>query len=593
MNGQPLCLRNFMIASLAIMLFDANSSSFHAQPIQTTPANFKVAFLGDQGLGTDAQAVLGLIKNEGASAAVHLGDFDYTDDPQAWEDQINGVLGKDFPYFACIGNHDEDKFYGAAGYQEFMMARMNRLGVTWSGDLGVKSHFKYHGILIVMTAPGVAGNGHNTYINNVLAADSSIWRVSSWHKNMPLMQVGEKTENIGWGVYEESRKGGAIVATGHEHSYSRTHLLSSCENQIVASTSDTLVLTRDQTHSPEDEGRSFVFVSGLGGKSIRSQKLNGDWWASIYTSTQKAAYGALFGVFNYHGTPNLATFYFKSINGAVPDSFYVLSKVAPAPLITAFTPPAAPAGTPVTISGRFFTGTTQINFNGIAATGFIVHSDAQISVNVPAGATTGKISVTTPTGTATSASDLTVIFPPSITAFTPGRAPAGSLVTITGSNFINIIQVAFNGLAAATFTVDSTTQIRAIVSIGATAGKISVTTPDGEATSRYSFIVQATAAVHNDGMETAGGPEEVVLEQNHPNPFNPSTAISFWVHKRMHVTLKIYNVTGQEVATLADGHHDRGRYTVTPEAANWLSGIYFAVMKAGQETQVRRMIFMK
>jgi hypothetical protein len=144
---------------------------------------------------------------------------------------------------------------------------------------------------------------------------------------MSRMQVGGKDNDTGWGVYEESRQGGAIIATAHEHSYSRTHLLSSCKNQTVASTSDTLALAADDPATREDEGRTFVFVSGLGGKSIRDQELAGDWWASIYTSNQGANYGALFGILNYKGTEGLAKFYFKNIDGAVVDEFYVKTNV--------------------------------------------------------------------------------------------------------------------------------------------------------------------------------------------------------------------------------------------------------------------------
>jgi K319L-like, PKD domain len=144
---------------------------------------------------------------------------------------------------------------------------------------------------------------------------------------MQLMQVGGKSDETGWDVYEESRKGGAIVATGHDHSYARTHLLSSFQNQTVASTSNTLILASDNPSTPSDEGRSFAFVSGLGGAGIYSQTRTGAWWASIYSSTQGAAYGALFGVFNYQGNPRLAHFYFKNINGTIVDNFYVQSTV--------------------------------------------------------------------------------------------------------------------------------------------------------------------------------------------------------------------------------------------------------------------------
>jgi hypothetical protein len=296
-------------------------------PSPKTPDNYMIAFIGDQGAKVNALAVLELIKNEGTDAVVHAGDFDYGGNPAAWDAQINAMLGADFPYFASVGNHDEANFYGPGGYQEFMAARMQRLGITWDGDLGVKSSFAFNGIFFVLTAPGVFGSGHAEYIRDKLAEDHSIWRISNWHKNMRRMQVGGKKDDTAWGVYEESRQGGAIIATGHEHSYSRTHLLSSCQNQTVASTSDTLALSADDPATPEDEGRTFVFVSGLGGKSVRDQELAGDWWASIYTSTQGANYGALFGVFNYEGREGFAKFYFKNIEGVVVDEFYVTSAV--------------------------------------------------------------------------------------------------------------------------------------------------------------------------------------------------------------------------------------------------------------------------
>ena len=294
------------------------------------PANFKVAFMGDQSLGGNAVGVLNLIKAEGAQAVLHSGDFDYADNPAAWEAQINGVLGADFPYFATIGNHDMAAWRGAGGYQQYLTNRFNRLGLSWEGDLGVQSSFHYNGIYFVLTAPGLAGfdsGVSDLYIRDRLAADRSLWSVCSWHTNMKLMQVGGKPDEAGWGVYEEARKGGAIIATAHEHSYSRTHLLSSMSNQTVANVSNTMTLTR---------GRSFAFVSGLGGHSVRPQLISGDWWASIYASTclpndpvcqPNGRPGALFGVFNVDGRPDKAFFYFKDIDGRVVDSFTVISGV--------------------------------------------------------------------------------------------------------------------------------------------------------------------------------------------------------------------------------------------------------------------------
>src|SRR5207249_9153897 len=114
------------------------------------------------------------------------------------------------------------------------------------------------------------------------------------------------------------------------------------------------------------------------------------------------------------------------------------------PTITSFTPTTGPAGTSVTISGTNFTGATAIRFNGVSAT-FTVTSDTAIRATVPAGATTGPLSVTTPGGTATSASSFTVVSPPTIASFTPTSGPVGTSVTISGTSFTGATSVSFNG----------------------------------------------------------------------------------------------------------------------------------------------------
>jgi hypothetical protein len=301
-----------------------------APGIEGPPPGYKVAFIGDQGLGPLSEAVLQLIADEGADAVLHVGDLDYDDDPAAWEAQIDAILGPDFPYFTSVGNHDTAEWYVAGGYQERIAARMDRLGIPWEGDLGVQSTFSYEGIFYVLTAAGTVGAGdgnHDLYIADALSQTDAIWKVSGWHENMQRMQVGEKTDSTGWGVYEESRRGGAVIATGHSHTYSRTHLLSDMESQVIASIGDPLVLAADDPDTPEDEGRSFVFVTGIAGRGIRDQQRDGDWWASVYTRDQAAEHGALFAEFGHGGDPRTARFYLKDIAGAVVDEFLVQSSL--------------------------------------------------------------------------------------------------------------------------------------------------------------------------------------------------------------------------------------------------------------------------
>jgi hypothetical protein len=78
------------------------------------------------------------------------------------------------------------------------------------------------------------------------------------------------------------------------------------------------------------------------------------------------------------------------------------------PGVTSFSPASGPVGTVVTITGTGLSQATAVKFGGVAATTFTVNSDVKITATVPAGAVTGKISVTTPGGAGNSATNFTV-----------------------------------------------------------------------------------------------------------------------------------------------------------------------------------------
>jgi 5-hydroxyisourate hydrolase-like protein (transthyretin family) len=91
-------------------------------------------------------------------------------------------------------------------------------------------------------------------------------------------------------------------------------------------------------------------------------------------------------------------------------------------------------------------------------------------------------------------------------------------------------------------------------------------------------------------------PDRIVLTQNYPNPFNPITSINFQIPmttSQSHVTLKIFNMLGQEVATLVDEWQDPGSYTVSWDASDMPSGMYFYTFRAGTFTDTRPMVLMK
>jgi Divergent InlB B-repeat domain len=196
--------------------------------------------------------------------------------------------------------------------------------------------------------------------------------------------------------------------------------------------------------------------------------------------------------------------------------------VVPGPAISGFSPASGTAGTSVTISGTSFSGATAVAFNGVSAT-FTVSSDTAIQTSVPAGATSGALSVTTPGGTATSSGAFTVLKAPAIFSFTPTTGPVGTSVTINGTSFSGATAVAFNGVSA-TFTVSSDTVIQTSVPAGATSGPLSVTTPGGTASSANAFTVPSPPTI--TGLAPASGPVGTAVTISGTN-LAGATAVAF------------------------------------------------------------------
>ena len=83
------------------------------------------------------------------------------------------------------------------------------------------------------------------------------------------------------------------------------------------------------------------------------------------------------------------------------------------------------------------------------------------------------------------------------------------------------------------------------------------------------------------------------LAQNYPNPFNPKTTIKFDIAEQSDVSLKIYDILGEEVATLKKEILTPGRYTVEWDASKYSSGVYFYQLKAANFTEAKKMLLLK
>jgi hypothetical protein len=88
-------------------------------------------------------------------------------------------------------------------------------------------------------------------------------------------------------------------------------------------------------------------------------------------------------------------------------------------------------------------------------------------------------------------------------------------------------------------------------------------------------------------------PNSISLSQNYPNPFNPSTTIRYSIPISEFVTLKIYDVLGNEIVILVNEDKPAGSYEVEFDAAVLVSGIYFYKLQAGNFIEMKKMILMK
>jgi len=101
----------------------------------------------------------------------------------------------------------------------------------------------------------------------------------------------------------------------------------------------------------------------------------------------------------------------------------------------------------------------------------------------------------------------------------------------------------------------------------------------------FSFGMVGTFTATLTGVsneQTIGGPASFRLEQNFPNPFNPTTTISYALPKDAYVSLAVYDLTGQKVTQLVDRQTAAGSYQVVFDATGFPSGIYFYRLQARQ-----------
>ena len=109
----------------------------------------------------------------------------------------------------------------------------------------------------------------------------------------------------------------------------------------------------------------------------------------------------------------------------------------------------------------------------------------------------------------------------------------------------------------------------------------------------FPIVKLASLGAINDDHALGLVPTRFFLEQNYPNPFNPQTELRYGVAKAGHVTLRVYNTLGREVATLVDGERSPGSYRMAFDGRGLATGVYIYTLSTPEGTFSRKMMLMK
>jgi len=248
--------------------------------------------------------------------------------------------------------------------------------------------------------------------------------------------------------------------------------------------------------------------------------------------------------------------------------------------------PTAPAPQDVWLPGIAFSSATT----GVAAGYVTVTRNGQNSIAAPA------LYRTTDGGSSWSA----VSVPGAVAFFGAGAAPNANQLWVSGvgavgRDTLGLIYTSKDG--GRTWRVQNS-EILSDENI-----KLSFAT-DSETTLGYALTGFGQVLSYAEPRNTSSAPildrtrpipTDYALAQNYPNPFNPTTTISYQLPTSGNVSLKVYDMLGREVATLANTRQDAGTYTVQFSAANYQlsSGVYFYRLQAGTFVETKKMLLIK
>ncbi|HEU4883400.1 MAG TPA: IPT/TIG domain-containing protein, partial [Longimicrobium sp.] len=270
-----------------------------------------------------------------------------------------------------------------------------------------------------------------------------------------------------------------------------------------------------------------------------------------------------------------------TVDGFASAFDFVVLAPSTAPTIQGFSPTAGRAGEGINITGTNLDKVTEARFNGVRADGIFAFSPTILQATVPQGATTGPISVSGPTGSATSTASFTVATGfPGITSFSPAAGAPGAQVDIFGTELGAANRVTFNGVDAQ-FTVVSNTQVRAFVPGFVGSGPIRVHTPLGIAVSAANFFAGSGLPRLDSFSPTSGRPGDIVTLNG--ADLNLATGVRIGAlriqvisrpsNQQITFTLPQNAATGNVILESAAGEVQGGVFTVLPPLMTTVTGI--------------------
>ncbi len=125
--------------------------------------------------------------------------------------------------------------------------------------------------------------------------------------------------------------------------------------------------------------------------------------------------------------------------------------------------------------------------------------------------------------------------------------------------------------------------------------KLVIVAPEGEELFIFAgdFEIVDMIVANSESRVNVGAPTAFSLSEAYPNPFNPTTSMTLAVPQAGNVSVQVYNIMGQVVATLASGHMGASTYTLTWDASNASSGMYFVKAEAAGNVTTQKLVLMK